>query len=74
MPGSSGPSRPSRGVNAMVDQAAAALTDGKYIERLQSALQQASVSSLHERLAERKVASLSILQHSVLNILLITDT
>ncbi|XP_057381690.1 uncharacterized protein LOC130704238 isoform X2 [Daphnia carinata] len=47
-----------RSINGLADQAAAALTDGQYIERLQVSLQQASVSSLQERLAERKVQSL----------------
>ncbi|XP_045036389.1 uncharacterized protein LOC116932882 isoform X2 [Daphnia magna] len=46
-----------RSINGLADQGAAALTDGQYIERLQLALQQASVSSLQERLAERKVQS-----------------
>ena len=64
VPGSSGHNRTSRSVNAMFDQAAAALTDGQYIERLQTALQQASVSSLNERLTERKMASLSTLQQA----------
>ena len=65
VPGSSGHARTSRSVNAMFDQAAAALTDGQYIERLQSALQQASVSSLNERLTERKMASISTLQQTL---------
>ncbi|KAI9553082.1 hypothetical protein GHT06_020973 [Daphnia sinensis] len=47
-----------RSINGLADQGAAALTDGQYIERLQLALQQASVSSLQERLAERKVQSI----------------
>lgn len=46
-----------RSINGLADQGAAALTDGQYIERLQLALQQASISSLQERLAERKVQS-----------------
>ena len=54
--GHSGPPRrrpSSRAISGQTDLAAAALTDGQYIEQLQSALQQASVSSLQERLAER---------------------
>ena len=47
-----------RSINGLADQGAAALTDGQYIERLQLALQQASISSLQERLAERKVQSI----------------
>lgn len=49
-----------RSINGLADQAAAALTDGQYIEKLQISLQQASVSSLHERLAERKLHSIQI--------------
>lgn len=49
-----------RSINVLADQAAAALTDGQYIERLQISLQQASVSSLHERLAERKIHSIQL--------------
>ena len=45
-------------INGLAGQGAAALTDGQYIERLQLALQQASISSLQERLAERKVQSI----------------
>lgn len=54
-----------RSINGLADQGAAALTDGQYIERLQLALQQASVSSLQERLAERKVQS--VMQLPVIN-------
>ncbi|XP_046656348.1 uncharacterized protein LOC124349634 isoform X1 [Daphnia pulicaria] len=53
-----------RSINGLADQGAAALTDGQYIERLQLALQQASISSLQERLAERKVQSVVQLSSS----------
>ena len=45
----------SRSVVGLTENAAAALTDSHYLDDLQNALQKASVSSLHRRLAERKV-------------------
>lgn len=54
-----------RSINGLADQAAAALTDSQYIERLQLSLQQASVSSLQERLAERKLHSIQVSFHSI---------
>lgn len=66
-----------RSISVITDQAAAALTDGNYIEQLQVSLQQASVSSLHERLQERKTSSVhptlvscSVLSDSSLSFLL----
>lgn len=56
--------RIARTVCCPADQAAAALTDSQYIEKLQTALQQASVSSLQERLAERKNHSLQLVSAS----------
>ena len=45
-----------RSANNGQDSVLAALTDSDYLEELQERLQKESISSLHERLAERKVS------------------
>lgn len=53
--GTEGPSLHSRCVSGMADNAATALTDSDYLDDVQNALQETYITSLHNRLAERKV-------------------
>ena len=55
MKGGEGSSLRSRCVSGLTDNAAAVLTDSHYLDDLQNALQDAHITSLHNRLAERKV-------------------
>jgi hypothetical protein len=50
----------SRSEEKLIESVAAAVTDSRYLEELQFKQQKESISSLHERLAERKVTTVQL--------------
>ena len=50
----------SRSEEKLIESVAAAVTDSRYLEELQFKQQKESLSSLHERLAERKVTTVQL--------------